>query len=114
MHDQVLNNKNPCKVECVWSPFVTVAVWIKVLRLYYSWYAVAWAEAPCSGGRRGTDTTVPSVDVGLAGWRSHTVRSHQRVERMMGLDAHSGGDDMHIFQFSRPSYTSQTGPESVQ
>lgn len=44
MHDWVLNNKNPCKVESVWSPSETMTVWIKVLRIYYSWYMMTWAD----------------------------------------------------------------------
>lgn len=52
MHDWVLN-KNLCKVERVWSSFVTVAVWVKVLRVYYSRYTVAWAEPLSWGGRQG-------------------------------------------------------------
>lgn len=45
MHDWVLNNKNPGKVECVWSPSLTMTVWIKAMRLYYSWSRMAWADS---------------------------------------------------------------------
>lgn len=69
MHDRVLNNKNPCKVECVWSPSVTMPVWIKVLRIYYPWYTMTWAD-PLQLRQGRTQATRHSGD-GLAASEGH-------------------------------------------